>query len=235
MIKELKWDSKFYGFNIADLKISRNAKNLSSIEKFILKNNISLVQSCCDINDTSSITLLEKHDFHFVDLKISYALDINKIKFKRKAALIADEDDIPSLSKIAVSISKNSRYYHKRINRNKTAQLYKIWIEKAVRGEFDDFCLKIVKNKDIVGFLSVKVLDKKSAQIGLIAVAKKYQNAGFGRILLEMLFSLMKEKKLNVIKVVTQGKNLKAQNFFSKNGFEIKNIQSWYYKFTVKG
>lgn len=234
MIKKLKWDSKFYGFNIAHLKIDKSAKNLSSVEKFIHKKNIFLVQSCCDISDTSSITLLEKHDFHFVDLKILYTLDINRIKFKRKAVLMAGKDDILPLSKIAKSIFKNSRYCHKKINRNKTAQLYKIWIEKAVRGEFDDFCLKIAKNKSIVGFVSVKVVDKKRARIGLIAVAKKYQNAGFGRILLEMLFSLMKKKKLNIVEVVTQGKNLKAQNFFSKNGFEIKNIQSWYYKFTVK-
>lgn len=231
MIKHLKWDSEHFGFNIADLKITTSLKNLRYVEDYARSNAINFVQTLCDVSDTNTINLLEKHGFYFADMRVNYILKSNFSEYGSGDFLMAGSDDITALRKIAKHLVANSRYYNNGFEREKIEKLYEIWVEKSICGMFDSLCLKETDGSCPVGFVTVKFNDWKNAVIGIIGVDANYQRKGVGSKLMNSLFKVVHDRGFETIEVATQGRNISAQNFYIKNGFRVKNVQSWYYKF----
>lgn len=231
MLKKLDWDSDYFGMNIADLKLDKNCLDLSFVDEFAVKNNIELVQTCCDIAETGQINLLEKSGFNFSDLRVTYSLDLDRVKPKQSKSLLAEKTDIPVLKKIAGEIFTDSRYLHKKFDKNKVNDFYKVWVEKAVCGTFDDFCLKMVENNAIVGFISGKFSEGDVARIGVVGADKASQGKGIGNKLMASFFNHCAKNKIKTILVSTQGKNIRANNYYIRNNFGLKSLESWYYKF----
>ncbi len=230
MIRKLEWDSNFFGLNIAEIDPAKVVSDTIDIDDFIAKNNINLVQTCCNINDINKIHLFEGHGFHFIDLKVTYTLDIKKTNFLLCDYSLASENDVKILKQIAKVAFTDSRYYSiLNLNKKKIDNLYEVWLEKSVNGKFDDYCLKVCNNMDPIGFATLKLFDKK-ARIGLIGINPLFQGKSFGYRLLMAVYNFLVNKEVNSLEVITQGKNVVAQNFYIKHGFKIKEIESWYYK-----
>ncbi|MEW6675097.1 MAG: GNAT family N-acetyltransferase [Nitrospirota bacterium] len=230
IIKKLEWDSNFFGFNIAHLNSEGLTIDASDVEDFVKLNSINLVQTSCAISNIETITFLEKNGFHFADLMVTLILELNTAKFERMEFFMANDGDVPILKKIAKSIALYSRYYNDIFGKDMAERLYEVWLEKSIRGEFDDACLKAVKNKLPTGFVTVKFLDFRCAKIGLLGVDELHRSKGIGKKLMNSLFSFLQTKGVEKIEVVTQGKNTQALNFYINNGFRIKSIAGWYYK-----
>ncbi|SFM13059.1 Acetyltransferase (GNAT) family protein [Paenibacillus sp. 1_12] len=228
MIKKLEWDSSFFGFNIAELNIMQ-ISNKFDIEPFIVENNIKFIQARCNISNTEGIRLLEENSFHYADLRVTF-----QIQFKEGMPYhiyeLANNEDINTLKKIAANSFTDSRYYgYEHIFlRGKIDELYETWVEKSVKGLFDDCCLKITVNSKIAGFLTLRIR-AQIATIGIIAIDEKYQGNGVGTQLMNSLMGYLAKSDIEFIEVTTQGKNIKAQNFYIKNGFRLKELESWYY------
>lgn len=234
MIRKLDWDSDFFGFNIAHLDLDGTVNNLSFVDDFVKSNRIECIQACCDISAIDTIHLLEENMFHFTDLRATYFVGLDNIKIDNSDFYIADKDDLLILREIARSVAVHSKYYNDRFGKEKAEQLYEIWVEKSVFGNFDNICLKAVEGNSTVGFATVKFKGKGEARIGLIGIRAPYQDRGIGRQLLNSLFSYLISKDITILEVSTQGKNIRAQNFYSRCGFMIKSLESWYYKFYRK-
>ncbi|HCU01672.1 MAG: TDP-fucosamine acetyltransferase [Candidatus Moranbacteria bacterium GW2011_GWE1_35_17] len=231
MIKKNEWDSNHFGINIAEVDIAELERDMKMISLFAEKENISVIQSCCDISDIKSINLLEKNGFYFADLKMTYFLDLENINIEKAEVVFAVAKDVFLLKKIAAkSFVDKSRYYHDFFEKEKADKLFEIWIEKAVNGTFDDFCIKTEKDGVVAGFITGKKIDDLSARIGIIGVDDSFQSRGAGTKLLESLFYFYKSEGVKSVYVSTQGKNIGANNFYIKNGFKIKNIEAWFYK-----
>lgn len=230
-IKKLKWDSDYFGFGIADLRLSPQDADLAQVEDYARKNGIKFIQARSDISKIESIDILERAGFGFADLRLTYGLDLEKTKTRKTEIIIADKSDISALKKIADNIFLDSRFYHKGFDREKVKKLYMIWVESAVLGNFDDICIKAVKDKKITGFITAKFLRGGRVRVGLLGVGKDYQGKGIGTELVQVLAFHCKKNKKRFIEVSTQGKNLRASNFYIKNNFRLKKVESWYYKF----
>ena len=83
---------------------------------------------------------------------------------------------------------------------------------------------------EIAGFATYKKISRSDSSIGLIATSKKFQNKGIGSKLILKCLDFAHSQKRKTLLVGTEGKNIAAQNFYIKNGFKIKKIESWYYK-----
>lgn len=232
LIKKLPWDTKFFGFQMANLSFKK-VTDLINLDEVARKEGIKFLQCCVPVKDLKKINVLEKKGFNFADLKISYVLDLKQTKFlNAKEVVLASAKDFLCLKKIAREVFKESRFYHPKFKRSKANQLYELWLEKAIKGTFDDFCLKIKDNKKkSVGFITAKSISSKEARIGLIGVAKNCQGQGYGKKILSTLNRYYQERGYLSLEVATQGKNLNANNFYLRNGFLIKSVESWYYKF----
>lgn len=233
MINKLKWDSDFFGSNIASLS-TENKSSLEDIEEYSRINSIDFIQTLCNIDDVCYIRTLEKYSFHFADIKITYRLDIRKFE-NLESFNLATPADSEAISNLASKAFVESRYYGHEIvfPKVKVDNMYRVWAEKSINGEFDDFCLKETKD-DVIGFITAKVIDTKKAIIGIFAVDEKFQSKGVGTKLLISLMSYLRGRGVFEIEVSTQGKNIIAQNFYIKNGFRVSKVESWYYRYSDK-
>lgn len=231
-LKNLPWDTKFFSFKMANLVLNDEA-NLKNLDNLVQRNKIKFVQCCLEVEKIKQINTLEKNGFNFADLKISYSLNLKGKKYQRaKNIKRATKEDLPKLKKIAAAVFDQSRFYHPGFNPRKAGKLYELWLENSIRGVFDDFCYKIEDSATrTVGFITGKSTSKNFARIGLIGVAKNFQSQGFGKLLLDTLCHFYQQRSKKYLEVATQGKNIKANNFYLKNGFLLCKIESWYYKF----
>lgn len=231
MIKKLDWDSNHFGINIANLDYDHSLNDFGDIEKFVRENKIKIMQCCCDISDVRFINFLEKNGFHFVDIKMTYFLDLKNIDKNDAQIAFATNKDASVLKRIAASVFVNkSRYYNSFFNRIKADELFELWIENSINGKFDDLCIKFEQDGIVAGFITGKKTDDSNARIGLIGVDGNFQGRGIGAELLKSLFSFYKSEEVSNINVSTQGKNIVANNFYIKNGFIIKSVEAWLYK-----
>ena len=235
-ISLLKWDSHFFGFNVAAIKKQiRNPKAMSSVNKFIKKNKVRLVQYLCNCHDPEVVDIAEKYNFNFKDIRITFFKELKRkekiylkkdLKFKK-----AKNEDINKIMAISSTLYRASRYYFdKKFNRKKIKFFFKNWVEKGVKGNYDDECVCLLKNKKIIAFCTLRYFGKTRANIGLFGVARKYIGKGNGQYFLSMIFNYLRKKNMNMITVVTQGRNYRAQNLYQKMGFRIKKTELWYHK-----
>ncbi|MDH5681297.1 MAG: GNAT family N-acetyltransferase, partial [Spirochaetota bacterium] len=174
---------------------------------------------------------LERHSFEFADVKITNTINLEDFHFSDEPAELATHVDINELKEMSATLFSDSRYYHEKFNKEKVNEFFQIWVEKAVLGQYDDYCIKVQNGGTIAGYITTKLLGEAKARIGLIAVKPQAQNLGIGTKLIKSLFKFLYEKEIRVVSVVTQGKNISAQNFYLKRGFLINKLEHWYYKF----
>ncbi|MEM4261011.1 MAG: GNAT family N-acetyltransferase [Candidatus Woesearchaeota archaeon] len=231
-IKKLNWDTDFFGFGIAHLEeTDEKIESLNGLEDFNKSNNIKLVQSLVDIKNIQFIELLENSGFHYVDTRVDFVIDLKKLNSTSyfEIALI---NDIPEILYIADKLFMDSRFFHPIFSEKKANELFKLWAAKAVKGEFDDICLKSSDNttSEVNGFVTIKFINKTEARIGLIGVSKNHLGKGIGTKLINSAISFLKEKEFEKLYIATQGKNLGAINLYIKSGFKIKSLHNWFYK-----
>lgn len=230
MIKELKWESEIFEKNIADFRFEKLQNNKKELDEFLIVHKTDMIQSCVEIDNKEGIEFLENNRFHFQDLKLSYKMKLEiSENIKNREYKIAKEEDIEDIKRISREL-----FYYSRFNvlgENSSKQIYEIWAEKAVKGEFDDVCLKVEdENNKTAGFITLKKISEKEAKIGIIAVELNKQKAGYGRVLMDGAKKYLIEQGIEKFYVVTQGKNINAQNFYINSGFKMDKIEMWYYR-----
>lgn len=238
IIKKLEWDTEFWRKKTATLYVPKiNNKILKKVSTFIKKNKIQFCSYLCLSNHSESVQLAENFKFKFTDIRLTYEKKISSLKRKRVQNNylfhMANKSDIKILRQLVDNIYVSSRYYYDKNFSHKRVNLYyKDWIRKSVLGLFDDYCLILKKKniKTILGFVTIKINNDNSANIGLIGINKKYQGMGFGSTLFDNLVNHLIMKKIKKIYVITQGRNIRAQRLYQQNGFVIKSSEIWYHK-----
>jgi dTDP-4-amino-4,6-dideoxy-D-galactose acyltransferase len=205
-IKKLTWDSDFFGFGIAQLEeMTEKILDLQFVDEFAKSNNIRLVQALSDLKNTKFIEILENSGFHYVDTRIDFVMELNKKDNKNINWLQANESDIEDIKSIADSLFMQSRFYHTMFDTDKANELFKLWAEKAVKGEFDNLCLKSTLNgtEELTGFVTIKFLNEKDARIGLIGVSKNHLGKGIGTYLIDSAITFLKENDFEKLYIAT--------------------------------
>ncbi len=228
MINILEWDSKFFGFTVAQMEPV--ADFLPGLDQYAHENNVTLVQCVCPLHKTDVIEQLEESGFRFADLRMTYTLSVPYNGLSQQTVLsIADQADIDSLKDIASRAFLDSRYYHPKFDCQASSRLFQLWVEKAVHGTFDDICLKSIVDNQICGFITLKFKAQNST-IGLIGIEPSQEGKGHGRTLIQQAVCLCERNHISVLEAKTQGKNINAQNFYTGTGFKLTAMDMWFYK-----
>jgi len=144
---------------------------------------------------------------------------------------LGTEKDIPHIRRIAVDLYSHSRYtFDVNFPRDKVREFYSSWIEKAVRGTFDDLAWIICANDIPVGFCSVRYQENCEASIGLVGIDNRFAGKGLGAFVLTRTLEELESEGVKRIRVVTQGRNYAAQRLYQKVGFFIKQIEIYYHR-----
>ena len=236
LIRKLEWDSEFFGFNVAFLSCMHLTDNIyRRIEKFIQSENIRLVEYLCNCHDARSVRVAEDRGFEFKDIRINFTHFLqegHKIELPEGVAFgKAGEQHIEVLRGIAHGLYTDSRYYFDgHFELEKVIEFYRNWVEKSVRGQFDDECWCLFEKEDPVAFCTVRFGKDKSTIIGLVGIGQNSRGKGLGKKLLYSVFNMLYQQGMQYVTVVTQGRNYAAQNLYQSVGFRTKTTQLWYHK-----
>lgn len=212
MIKKLSWDSSFFDLKVGEYYFRESRDNIFLIREEIKKLNFDLVY----LYSNSLLSILDFYDEKVVFIKDRMLYqplcddNINSIK----NTILTDK-----LSKLAIRSGLYSRFnLDPQFPHSLFEKLYVKWIENSIAAEFATEVLCFSFDGDPIGLLTYKV-NNNIAKIGIIAIDEKMRNKGIGSKLLTYFESNL---PINIIKieVSTQGKNLRAQSFYEKNGYK---------------
>jgi len=236
LIRNLDWDSDFFGFPIAYLSSHIITDSVMfRIDKYVKSNNIKLIEYLCNCHDYGSVLAAENHKFHFADIRLTFERSIQK-----HANVVlpegfyfgkAEERHVGKLKNIAENLYLDSRYYFdKNFDIEKTNIFYQNWVEKAVLGTFDNECYCVFVQDEPVGFCTIRYSKSNNVNIGLFGIDNQYQGIGLGKNILFLVFNELNDKQIEKIFVVTQGRNYPAQRIYQSVGFLTKSTELWYHK-----
>jgi dTDP-4-amino-4,6-dideoxy-D-galactose acyltransferase len=235
IIAILKWDTKFWGIKIAYLSSRFLTKNIIyRVRKFVRANSISMVQFLSDFNDQSTIYLAEKNNFNFKDIRVTLEKNIKSSSFFKNKNFnyrIANKNDSHKIKDIIKDLYLDSRYnFDINFKKSKINQFYYRWVKKSISGTFDDFCYLALRKKKIIGFCTIKLIEKSVAKIGLFGIEKNFQGIRAADALLKYTESKLFIDNIKKLVVITQGRNNIAQRFYQKNKFYNISNEIWYHK-----
>jgi dTDP-4-amino-4,6-dideoxy-D-galactose acyltransferase len=235
IITILKWDTKFWGIKIGYLSSRFLTKNIIyRVSKFVKDNSIIMVQFLSDFNNQSTIYLAEKNNFCFKDIRVTLEKNIKSsspFKNKNFNYRIANKNDLPKIKDIIKDLYLDSRYnFDINFKKSKINQFYYGWVKKSISGTFDDFCYLVLKKKIVIGFCTIKLIDKSVGKIGLFGIKKNFQGIRAASALLKYTESKLRLDNIKKLIVITQGRNNIAQRVYQKNNFYNISTEIWYHK-----
>ena len=227
-VSKLIWDSEFFSKKIAHLNFVTNAENGQKLSDF------ELIQAKVPTENYHQINILNNLGFKLVEGEVDFSLwikdksstDLSKYPCLVELASIADVEEIKTIIENNFNLS---RYRQPWFSINERDSFYQLWAEKAIKGTFDDVCLKLKVGATIRGFITLKV-ENSIARIGLISVATHFQQQGVGKLLLNMSVQYCQTHNIGQLFVATQLANKAAISLYSKFGFSINTLSYWFYK-----
>ncbi len=232
---QLDWDSQFFGYKIAAIR----AQNL---EFNALKNTIvelgeqdyKLAYCFAVPDDVISNSSLQRASGLLVDEKITFFMRINEAdNFTTPPFDNIKSYKLDSASEKLKSLALQSGIYSRfktdpNFHNAEYEKLYIEWIEKSVQRKIADEVLVYSENEDEKGLITLG-FKGNSGSIGLLAVDENERGKSIGRKLVWSALVCFREKKVNIVEVVTQNDNEGACGFYKSMGFEVKSIVNIYH------
>ena len=232
-LKFLEWDTEFFGVNSAKLVLKNEIlnKDIESIENRISLNGYEFVTVVNENNNAHNNKLIYKlGDVFLADVNVQFEKCMNAMESECDENLGGNEDEGKVVVSNNVSFNedildisqdefKYSRFFVDRnlINSN---NVYLEWTRNSF-GREDKFFACYEEENRVDGFVIFSFEDKESSlRIELIAVRSEVQGNGIGSVLLRSIEEYASRNLVHSIRVGTQLDNIRAQNFYIKNGFK---------------
>jgi dTDP-4-amino-4,6-dideoxy-D-galactose acyltransferase len=230
-IKQLDWDTAFFGYKVAKLTISDCATDVLKYHiNSLREQDFRLLYAFVNPLDIVSNTSCVVNDGFLADEKTTYSRQLlSVIGIDEHIELYPDRLPNEQLYKLALLSGEKSRFnIDPNIGSRLFTKLYRAWIENSTNKEIADMVL-VYKNKgEIGGFVSLSIR-KSPAIIGLIAVDPNYQGLNIGSALIHACINMAWKNNLTSIEVVTQKFNDSACRFYEKCGFTLAKLENIYH------
>ncbi|BDY13576.1 GNAT family N-acetyltransferase [Hydrogenimonas cancrithermarum] len=231
MLKKLEWESGFFHTECAQFYPRHKSGEYYDDAAF---NAYDWVQGKCYITDEVSKSIFGEYKFVFEDTRVIFGKEIEKkpvvMKEERFSIDISTPDDIDVLQRIAIEGLVEHSRLPVLVGEAETGRFYAKWVEKAVYGSFDDICFSLKAERSPIGFITLKYSENGNAKIGLISIQRGHQGKKLGKALIQHAENFLYGKNYRHLSVITEGRNIQAQQFYIKYGFNIDNIECWYYR-----
>lgn len=232
----LRWDSVFFGFNIA--KIDDECISFDDFREVYqeLKNQkIRLVYWPTEIDYGPQHEIADNFKGKLVDIKTTYERSLEMadrfIVENQTSNLGFYKNKKPDkkLLEIAVQCGEYSRFkVDSEFPSSKFVKLYRTWIIKSLTGDLADKVIVTRNDDQVSGLITVQCRDG-IGNIGLAGVLHKFRGKGLGGMLVKTAINYFIEKKCFKASVVTQGANESACGLYEKYGFKVRNQANFYH------
>ena len=237
VVELLSWDTEFFGFPVAQIGQNRvDEHDMAETMAFCRAHKIRLVQFKCDAHHQPSVRLAERNGFHFADARVTFRRSLDGSE--RRPALPEDvsfrlgrHGDIAQLRSIVTDLYRHSRYYFDpEFPRDRVRVFYSDWIEKAVRGTFDDLAWVLCVADHPVAFCTATHGEEGRSYIGLVGVSREFAGRRLGSLMMDESMFEFAKAGAKVVEVVTQGRNYSAQRLYQRSGFVTHRIEIYYHR-----
>lgn len=236
--ERLPWDSEFFGAEIGRIRSKGLSSSvLETANRWCEANAIDCLYFLGEAGDTLSIRCAEQAEFELVDIRMTLGRRIGKadevVRLPEDAMIRSPiPSDLGPLRAIARNSYSGSRFYvDGRFVKDKCDRMYEIWLENS----FSDPAGAVLVAEwqgNPSGYVTCSRFDGTTGQIGLIASSA--QGAGLGKALVNSALNWFRREGLNRARVVTQGRNIRAQVLYQKCGFYTQSVDLWYHKWFDK-
>jgi dTDP-4-amino-4,6-dideoxy-D-galactose acyltransferase len=221
------WDSDFFGREILELEFDED--NQQDISSLLIQHPKAMWQCRTDIKNFEIVNSLLSQGFRWVSNTVrfeNYSLgDLYDERLR-----LADSNDLKSIRSFLPGLYSSSRYCCPDFFSNDEAdRFYATWVDKAYLGTFDDELLVYHNDNHLAGFVSIKY-SSQHAKIGLVGIHPSFMGKGIGKNMLHAIQTRCVSKGVNSISVQTQLENISAIGLYSRVGFKVVGIDSWFYK-----
>lgn len=227
--ERLAWDSEFFGFPIARIHGRLTQNDIPAVNDWCASEHIRCAYFLAASDDCDSLGTAERNGFHLADVRITLERSLAG-EFALPAAIRSvTRSDIPQIVDIARHSHSDSRFYFDPgFPRERCDALYGTWAEKSCNG-YADAVFVAEQHGKAAGYITCHD-DKTSGRIGLVGVAEWARGAGLGRQLIDASLHFFASRKLPLVTVVTQGRNIGAQRLYQKSRFLTRSLELWYHR-----
>ncbi|MEI8125638.1 MAG: GNAT family N-acetyltransferase [Parachlamydiaceae bacterium] len=249
----LEWDTAFFGRRIGKIeRCDLNAHNMQLAVDWAATHHIDCLYYCCAIDNDQAIRTAELYQFNLVDVKVEMTLELSKQEVSNNKDIFVRPyrtGELAQLEAINDDIFENGRFYHDpEFSRDQASALYREWLRKSCechaevefRGFASDTGISLLNSGEtvfvaeyehrIAGFITFHKENASTARIGIVGACSKTRRKGIGGALVAAMIKHYKDDVIRKIKVVTQGRNIAAQNLFQNQGFYVDSMSLWYHK-----
>lgn len=223
MIRELTWDSQFFGIKTGEWDTDGGA--VGNTDAF----DLVYVKSDKPVNPE-----IDGFEKTFTETKVVFTKGLNEANAGHGTIRNANnKDNIEILHALAYESGNYSRFrLDEKFGNKKFRKLYDAWIDNSLSGAFADAVLVYIDENAPVGLVTYKKYGTH-AIIGLIAVDADHQGKGIGKQLLDFVEARLIEQDIKELRIPTQLENKQACGFYAKQGytiFETKHIMHYWRK-----
>lgn len=229
----LDWDTKFFGFKIAEINQSQQgSRELEKILSTLKKQKIRLVYWVSDL--VCEDVILKTYGGKLVDEKITFVIDFSDknsgdFTVSKNVEPYVDSMSLAALENLAIQSGEYSRFaVDPNIPRKQFIDMYKTWIWKSLRKELADEVFVLQDTDRIAGMVTLGEKNKRG-DIGLIAVDSASRNKNFGQTLVRAAQNWFMVNNYQFGQVVTQGQNTAACNLYKKCGYTVEKTEYSYH------
>lgn len=238
----LEWDSGFFGCRIGRLLGGRlDRELLAAVDAWCRDQAVDCLYFLADGGDSATTALAEEAGFRLTDLRVTLDREASALRppLPSPAVRPARPDDVPALRRIAAASHHDSRFYaDPRFERSRCDELYATWIEKSCRGAQEGLADEVLvaelkEREEPAGYISSLVRAGErgpEGEIGLLAVAADAQGHGLGGALVGAALRRFQERGAARVRVVTQGRNPRAQRLYQASGLLTRSIGLWFHR-----
>lgn len=231
----LPWDTYFFGFRIGRV----NGHILTDeyyrlVEDWCKDQSIRCLYFLADSDDAVTVRVVEKAGFHFADVRVTLERSLSNytVPDRLPDGLVVRPHqvaDLPALKATASNGYTLSRFYFDEgFPRQKCSEMYEVWVRKSFDGYADEVLVAEL-NLQPVGYITLNVKDTMG-EISLVGISPAAQGQGIGKILVAQSLEWFNQRGQKSVEVVTQGRNIRAQRLYQREGFVTKIVQLWYHK-----
>jgi dTDP-4-amino-4,6-dideoxy-D-galactose acyltransferase len=234
----LEWDSRHFGLKIGRVRVTGHSVDMEKdVADWRKWHAVDCLYLLAPSDRAEIIRLAEVLGFRLVDIRVTYERRLGPTEedFPQDGIREFRPDDLASLRNMAGTLHRDSRFFSDtRFPQTKSRGLFETWIEKAC--EDPAHCVLVAELEGVpVGYVACQRKDDGVGQIQLIGVGPSAQGRGIGRRLVGAIINRLTIEKSRRLVVVTQGKNVAAQQLYQKCGFVTGARELWYHWWSEGG
>ena len=237
----LPWDSQFFGRRIGRFLGSRcTVEDAKAIVVDIREAALDCLYLLIDSADSASIAIVQGIAARLADVRVTLATDLRSTRIEPSTASDVivrppTDADLPALQAIAAVSHRDTRFYaDAHFPTELCDRLYEVWIEKSCRGWADRVLIADDGTGRAAGYVTCHLDGSQRGHIGLFAVREDVRGRGIGERLLRAAAAWFSSSGVTSMAVVTQGRNVKALQFYLRGGLSIRNVDLWFHRWSER-